>query len=70
LLAQREPVYAQADITVQSRDVAHDNIVADIVAAVASFLPPGGTPAGQAGPKEASRGQASPGEATERKVGQ
>ena len=31
LLAQREPVYAQADITVQSRDVPHDAIVADIV---------------------------------------
>jgi shikimate kinase len=65
LLAQREPVYAQADITVQSRDVAHDAIVADIVAALASFLPPAGTPAGQAGP-----GLAGPGEATERKVGQ
>lgn len=60
LLAQREPVYAQADITVQSRDVAHDAIVADIVAALASFLPPAGTPAGQG----------SPGEATDRKVGQ
>ncbi len=64
LLAQREPVYAQADITVQSRDVTHDTIVADIVTALASFLPPAHTPAGQTGQGPA------PGEATERKVGQ
>jgi shikimate kinase len=38
LLAQREPTYAQADLTVQSRDVSHDNIVADIMTALASFL--------------------------------
>jgi shikimate kinase len=65
LLAQREPVYAQADITVQSRDVAHDAIVTDIVTALGSFLPRAATPAGQAG-----QGLASPAEATERKVGQ
>src|SRR5579863_79782 len=38
LLAERDPVYAQADITVQSRDVAHDAIVAEIVAALLAFL--------------------------------
>ena len=38
LLAQREPTYAQADLTVQSRDVSHDNIVADIMTALAAFL--------------------------------
>jgi len=65
LLVQRAPVYAQADITVQSRDVAHDAIVADIVTALASFLPPAATPARPAGP-----GLAGPVEATERKVGQ
>jgi shikimate kinase len=38
LLAEREPVYAQADITVQSREVAHESIVADILAALLAFL--------------------------------
>ena len=61
LLAQREPVYAQADITVQSRDVAHDAIVADIMTALASFLRP---------PHRQRDRQAYGPEATERKVGQ
>ena len=38
LLAVREPVYAQADITVQSREVPHDAIVAEIFSALADFL--------------------------------
>ncbi len=38
LLAEREPVYAQADITVQSREVPHDAIVAEIIRALAAFL--------------------------------
>ncbi len=38
LLAEREPVYAQADITVQSREVPHDAIVAEILRALADFL--------------------------------
>ena len=38
LLARREPVYALADLTVQSREEPHDAIVADIVAALAGFL--------------------------------
>ena len=38
LLVEREPVYAQADLTVQSREVAHDAIVADIMTALASWL--------------------------------
>jgi shikimate kinase len=38
LLAAREPVYAQADLTVHSREVPHDAIVAEIVAALAAFL--------------------------------
>jgi shikimate kinase len=38
LLAQREPIYAQADITVQSREVPHEAIVSEIVAALAEFL--------------------------------
>ena len=38
LLAEREPVYAQADITVQSREVPHDAIVAEIIRALADFL--------------------------------
>ena len=38
LLAEREPVYAQADITVQSREVPHDAIVNEIMTALAGFL--------------------------------
>src|SRR5580658_5753835 len=38
LLAEREPVYAQADLTVQSREVAHEAMVADVMTALAKFL--------------------------------
>ena len=38
LLAEREPTYALADLTVQSREVAHDAVVADTMAALAAFL--------------------------------
>jgi shikimate kinase len=38
LIAQRYPVYAEADVTVMSRDVPHDTIVNEIVAALAERL--------------------------------
>ena len=38
LLAEREPIYAEADIHVQSRDVAHDVVIADIVVALGDWL--------------------------------
>jgi shikimate kinase len=38
LMEQRYPVYAEADITVHSRDVAHETIVNEIVAALAGRL--------------------------------
>jgi shikimate kinase len=38
LLAAREPIYALADLTVQSRDVPHDAVVAEIVERLADFL--------------------------------
>jgi len=38
LLAEREPTYAEADLTVPSREVAHDAIVADIMTALAGLL--------------------------------
>jgi shikimate kinase len=38
LLAEREPIYAQADLTVQSRDVPHDAVVAEIIERLADFL--------------------------------
>jgi shikimate kinase len=38
LLAEREPVYALADLTVQSRDVPHEAIVADVMTALAAYL--------------------------------
>jgi len=49
LLAEREPIYAQADLTVQSREVAHDAIVADLMTALASFLEPAAVPPGKTG---------------------
>jgi len=50
LLAEREPVYAQADLTVLSREVAHDAIVADIVVALAVLLGQSAAQAGRVGP--------------------
>jgi shikimate kinase len=38
LLAARDPIYAQADLIVQSCDVAHERIVEDIIEALASHL--------------------------------
>jgi shikimate kinase len=40
LLAARNPIYAQADVAVQSREVPHETIVAEIVAAIAAHLGP------------------------------
>ena len=37
-LAAREPVYAQADLTVQSREVPHEAIVSEIMTVLAAFL--------------------------------
>ena len=38
LLPEREPLYALADITVQSRDEPHDTIVDEIIAALPRYL--------------------------------
>ena len=38
LMAERHPVYAEADIHIQSRDVAHDVVIDDILAALADHL--------------------------------
>ena len=38
LLAEREPTYALADLTVQSREVPHEAIVADVMMALAAYL--------------------------------
>ena len=38
LLQERDPVYAEADITVHSRDVPHETIIAEIIAALAPRL--------------------------------
>ena len=38
LLAKREPIYTQADLTVESRDVPHDAVVAEILERLAAFL--------------------------------
>jgi shikimate kinase len=38
LIAERYPIYAEADITVLSRDVPHETMVAEILAALADWL--------------------------------
>jgi len=38
LLAARDPIYAEADIHVQSRDVAHEIVIGDILAALEAWL--------------------------------
>jgi shikimate kinase len=38
LIGERYPVYAEADVHVQSRDVAHDVVIDDILATLAEFL--------------------------------
>jgi len=38
LLADRNPIYAEADIHVQSRDVAHDVVIGDILTALDGWL--------------------------------
>lgn len=38
LIAERYPVYQQADIHVQSRDVAHELVIDDILTALADYL--------------------------------
>jgi shikimate kinase len=49
LLVAREPVYAQADLTMQSREVPHDAIVAEIMTALTAFLNAPGAPQQGAG---------------------
>ena len=44
LLVAREPAYAQADLTVQSREVPHDAIVSEIMTSLAAFLDAPGAP--------------------------
>jgi len=39
LVAERYPVYAEADLTLLSRDVPHDRIVDECIAALAAYLP-------------------------------
>ena len=38
LIAERYPIYAEADVTIYSRDVSHEAIVADIVTALAELV--------------------------------
>jgi shikimate kinase len=44
LIALRYPTYALADVTVMSRDVPHETIVAEIIAALSARLAAGATP--------------------------
>jgi shikimate kinase len=49
LLVEREPVYALADLTVQSREVPHEAIVTEIMMAVSALLNASPSPAERAG---------------------
>ena len=49
LMAVREPVFAEADIVVQSTDVAHDAVAANLVAALLERLEAEPTPAEEIG---------------------
>ncbi len=49
LLAERDPIYAQADLTVQSREVPHESIVGEIMAALGPFLKVSGAAPGRDG---------------------
>ena len=49
LMVEREPVYAQSDLIVQSREVPHDAIVADIMTALAAWLKEAAPPERKAG---------------------
>lgn len=49
LLVAREPAYAQADLTVQSREVPHDAIVSEIMMSLAAFLNAPRSPQQEAG---------------------
>jgi shikimate kinase len=55
LIAQRYPVYAEADITVQSRDLPHDKIVDEIVSGLAGWMGLTAQAPAQAGSGEAIR---------------
>jgi shikimate kinase len=52
LMEERYPIYAQADLTVQSRDVLHDKIVDEILSALAHQ-----TGVAYAAPDSAARGE-------------
>ncbi len=52
LLAERSPVYALADLTVQSRDVPHEVVVEEIIMAIDRFLTGNTEPAEPAGMAE------------------
>ncbi len=45
LVAERYPLYAEADLTLLSRDVPHDRIVDECIAALAKYLSAGARPA-------------------------
>ena len=38
LIAERYPIYAEADVTVMSRDVSQDTVASDVIAAVLAHL--------------------------------
>jgi shikimate kinase len=47
LMEQRDPVYAEADLTVESRDVPHETIVDEILEGLRGRIAPDGAAPGQ-----------------------
>jgi len=47
LMDERYPVYAEADLTVMSSEIAHEAVVDEVVAALAGYLLPPAAPAAQ-----------------------
>jgi shikimate kinase len=60
LIEERDPVYAQADLTVESRDVPHETIVDEILEGLRGLIAPDATTEGQAAPDGGSSGGAAP----------
>ena len=60
LLAEREPIYAQADFTVESRDVPHETIVDEILEGLRRRLAPESAAAAPAAPEGPPPGGTAP----------
>src|SRR5437764_1032055 len=61
LLAEREPIYAQADVTVCSREASHENVVEDVLSALEAHVAGGSAATKMKGGERVEIGVALPG---------